>query len=217
MYFCFSPFLLLCICLLISLAKYCRPCQIMWIMEHLHLNFVLSFSVCNLHYHSNSRATQRLPVHKNAQQLQCTCHSNFKMHCNVNVNKQCKLWRWNTRTHETTSRGPGWGLAGGRHKGLCPAHKEVCVRALLLAPCPDSRHRYNTTADISVLLYSWSDGPSSAPDRVNTRIKTRDTIAGKKCESCKKAYCEDLKMTAIDILVVLLSSWFKLDIICFNI
>ena len=61
------------------------------------------------------------------------------------------------------------------------------------------------------------DGPSSAPDRVNTRIKTCDTIAGKKCESCKKAYCEDLKMTAIDILVVLLSSWFKLDIICFNI
>lgn len=217
MYFCFSPFLLLCICLLISLAKYCRPCQIMWIMEHLHLNFVLSFSVCNLHYHSNSRATQRRPVHKNAQQLQCTCHSNFKMHCNVNVNIQCKLWRWNTRTHETTSRGPGWGLAGGRHKGLCPAHKEVCVRALLLAPCPDSRLQYNTTADISVLLYSWSDGPSSAPDRVNTRIKTRDTIAGKKCESCKKAYCEDLKMTAIDILVVLLSSWFKLDIICFNI
>ena len=91
MYFCFSPFLLLCICLLISLAKYCRPCQIMWIMEHLHLNFVLSFSVCNLHYHSNSRATQRRPVHKNAQQLQCTCHSNFKMHCNVNVNVQCKL------------------------------------------------------------------------------------------------------------------------------
>ena len=215
MYFCFSPFLLLCICLLISLAKYCRPCQIMWIMEHLHLNFVLSFSVCNLHYHSNSRATQWRPVHKNAQQLQCTCHSNFKMHCNVNV--QCKLWRWNTRTHETTSRGPGWGLAGGRHKGLCPAHKEVCVRALLLAPCPDSRLQYNTTADISVLLYSWSDGPSSAPDRVNTRIKTCDTIAGKKCESCKKAYCEDLKMTAIDILVVLLSSWFKLDIICFNI
>ena len=215
MYFCFSPFLLLCICLLISLAKYCRPCQIMWIMEHLHLNFVLSFSVCNLHYHSNSRATQRRPVHKNAQQLQCTCHSNFKMHCNVNV--QCKLWRWNTRTHETTSRGPGWGLAGGRHKGLCPAHKEVCVRALLLAPCPDSRLQYNTTADISVWLYSWSDGPSSAPDRVNTRIKTCDTIAGKKCESCKKAYCEDLKMTAIDILVVLLSSWFKLDIICFNI
>ena len=217
MYFCFSPFLLLCICLLISLAKYCRPCQIMWIMEHLHLNFVLSFSVCNLHYHSNSRATQRRPVHKNAQQLQCTCHSNFKMHCNVNVNVQCKLWRWNTRTHETTSRGPGWGLAGGRHKGLCPAHKEVCVRALLLAPCPDSSRSYNTTADISVLLYSWSDGPSSAPDRVNTRIKTCDTIAGKKCESCKKAYCEDLKMTAIDILVVLLSSWFKLDIICFNI
>ena len=217
MYFCFSPFLLLCICLLISLAKYCRPCQIMWIMEHLHLNFVLSFSVCNLHYHSNSRATQRRPVHKNAQQLQCTCHSNFKMHCDVNVNVQCKLWRWNTRTHETTSRGPGWGLAGGRHKGLCPAHKEVCVRALLLAPCPDSRLQYNTTADISVLLYSWSDGPSSAPDRVNTRIKTCDTIAGKKCESCKKAYCEDLKMTAIDILVVLLSSWFKLDIICFNI
>ena len=217
MYFCFSPFLLLCICLLISLAKYCRPCQIMWIMEHLHLNFVLSFSVCNLHYHSNSRATQRRPVHKNAQQLQCTCHSNFKMHCNVNVNIQCKLLRWNTRTHETTSRGPGWGLAGGRHKGLCPAHKEVCVRALLLAPCPDSRLQYNTTADISVLLYSWSDGPSSAPDRVNTRIKTCDTIAGKKCESCKKAYCEDLKMTAIDILVVLLSSWFKLDIICFNI
>lgn len=217
MYFCFSPFLLLCICLLISLAKYCRPCQIMWIMEHLHLNFVLSFSVCNLHYHSNSRATQRRPVHKNAQQLQCTCHSNFKMHCNVNVNVQCKLWRWNTRTHETTSRGPGWGLAGGRHKGLCPAHKEVCVRALLLASCPDSSRSYNTTADISVLLYSWSDGPSSAPDRVNTRIKTCDTIAGKKCESCKKAYCEDLKMTAIDILVVLLSSWFKLDIICFNI
>ena len=220
MYFCFSPFLLLCICLLISLAKYCRPCQIMWIMEHLHLNFVLSFSVCNLHYHSNSRATQRRPVHKNAQQLQCTCHSNFKMHCNVNVNVQCKLWRWNTRKHKTTSlssRGTGSGLAGGRHKGLCPAHKEVCVRALLrgsvswLQPRLQ-HHRWHFGPSLFLIRC-----PSSAPNRVNTRIKTCDTIAGKKCESCKKAYCEDLKMTAIDILVVLLSSWFKLDIICFNI
>ena len=107
-------------------------------------------------------------------------------------------------------------LAAGTRASVPHTKRFVSVRCSS-APCPDSSRSYNTTADISVLLYSWSDGPSSAPDRVNTRIKTRDTIAGKKCESCKKAYCEDLKMTAIDILVVLLSSWFKLDIICFNI
>ena len=107
-------------------------------------------------------------------------------------------------------------LAAGTRASVPHTKRFVSVRCSS-APCPDSRLQYNTTADISVLLYSWSDGPSSAPDRVNTRIKTCDTIAGKKCESCKKAYCEDLKMTAIDILVVLLSSWFKLDIICFNI
>ena len=107
-------------------------------------------------------------------------------------------------------------LAAGTRASVPHTKRFVSVRCSS-APCPDSRLQYNTTADISVLLYSWSDGPSSAPDRVNTRIKRGDTIAGKKCESCKKAYCEDLKMTAIDILVVLLSSWFKLDIICFNI
>ena len=107
-------------------------------------------------------------------------------------------------------------LAAGTRASVPHTKRFVSVRCSS-APCPDSRLQYNTTADISVWLYSWSDGPSSAPDRVNTRIKTCDTIAGKKCESCKKAYCEDLKMTAIDILVVLLSSWFKLDIICFNI
>ena len=108
-------------------------------------------------------------------------------------------------------------LAAGTRASVPHTKRFVSVRCSSLRVLTPGSARYNTTADISVLLYSWSDGPSSAPDRVNTRIKTRDTIAGKKCESCKKAYCEDLKMTAIDILVVLLSSWFKLDIICFNI
>ena len=134
----------------------------------------------------------------------------YNVNCDVETQE-------NTRQPASAAAAPAQAsLAAGTRASVPYTKRFVSVRCSA-APGPDSSRGYNTTADILVPLYSWSDGPSSAPNRVNTRIKTCDTIAGKKCESCKKAYCEDLKMTAIDILVVLLSSWFKLDIICFNI